>query len=153
MHQYGATIPQKDIERLAPYLARASRERTKGTEALAYVADEDLNEVLVVSVDGGKLRNRIAVGKAPHGIAVTPDGSRAYVANMGSHDVSVIDLKLNRVIAPIPTGPNAHEVAITPDGRFAYVSNHSQASVSADRKSTRLNSSHSQISYAVFCLK
>src|SRR2546430_10581494 len=27
------------------------------------------------------------------------------------------------------------------------------ALVSADRKSTRLNSSHSQISYAVFCLK
>src|SRR2546430_5423452 len=27
------------------------------------------------------------------------------------------------------------------------------AEVSADRKSTRLNSSHSQISYAVFCLK
>src|SRR5688572_31699959 len=27
------------------------------------------------------------------------------------------------------------------------------ASVRADRKSTRLNSSHSQISYAVFCLK
>src|SRR2546430_11412692 len=27
------------------------------------------------------------------------------------------------------------------------------ASVSEDRKSTRLNSSHSQISYAVFCLK
>src|SRR2546430_1050850 len=27
------------------------------------------------------------------------------------------------------------------------------AGVSADRKSTRLNSSHSQISYAVFCLK
>src|SRR2546430_3405720 len=28
-----------------------------------------------------------------------------------------------------------------------------QASITADRKSTRLNSSHSQISYAVFCLK
>src|SRR2546430_2783921 len=28
-----------------------------------------------------------------------------------------------------------------------------ECSVSADRKSTRLNSSHSQISYAVFCLK
>src|SRR5205085_10990746 len=27
------------------------------------------------------------------------------------------------------------------------------SNVSADRKSTRLNSSHSQISYAVFCLK
>src|SRR2546427_8348887 len=34
-------------------------------------------------------------------------------------------------------------------------SSHSQISyaVSLDRKSTRLNSSHSQISYAVFCLK
>src|SRR3712207_8126518 len=28
-----------------------------------------------------------------------------------------------------------------------------QAAVSADRKSTRLNSSHANISYAVFCLK
>src|SRR2546430_11864439 len=28
-----------------------------------------------------------------------------------------------------------------------------QVSVNLDRKSTRLNSSHSQISYAVFCLK
>src|SRR5688572_31786519 len=30
---------------------------------------------------------------------------------------------------------------------------HPQAVVAEDRKSTRLNSSHSQISYAVFCLK
>src|SRR2546430_7646602 len=30
---------------------------------------------------------------------------------------------------------------------------HTQSLVHADRKSTRLNSSHSQISYAVFCLK
>src|SRR2546430_11896094 len=29
----------------------------------------------------------------------------------------------------------------------------SRGAVGADRKSTRLNSSHSQISYAVFCLK
>src|SRR2546427_5717797 len=30
---------------------------------------------------------------------------------------------------------------------------HGEGSPSRDRKSTRLNSSHSQISYAVFCLK
>src|SRR5688572_31876388 len=30
---------------------------------------------------------------------------------------------------------------------------HEDAEVERDRKSTRLNSSHSQISYAVFCLK
>src|SRR2546430_13390341 len=38
------------------------------------------------------------------------------------------------------------KVAVTPQSRLAGV-------VRLDRKSTRLNSSHSQISYAVFCFK
>src|SRR2546430_9083671 len=40
--------------------------------------------------------------------------------------------------------------------RFASATNFARAAtefVAEDRKSTRLNSSHSQISYAVFCLK
>src|SRR5688572_32116605 len=41
-----------------------------------------------------------------------------------------------------------------PKGRRVSLSRGGEAeSVVADRKSTRLNSSHSQISYAVFCLK
>src|SRR5260221_8730775 len=36
------------------------------------------------------------------------------------------------------------------DGTFGRVGNHAKAQ---DRKSTRLNSSHTVISYAVFCLK
>src|SRR2546430_9046771 len=40
-------------------------------------------------------------------------------------------------------GPEMLAVAVDPRPAFVYV----------DRKSTRLNSSHSQISYAVFCLK
>src|SRR2546427_2150052 len=35
----------------------------------------------------------------------------------------------------------------------AHVQRRSNATRPSDRKSTRLNSSHSQISYAVFCLK
>src|SRR2546427_2768899 len=42
--------------------------------------------------------------------------------------------------SPHPGGPMAKEEAIEING-------------TVDRKSTRLNSSHSQISYAVFCLK
>src|SRR5688572_31063060 len=45
------------------------------------------------------------------------------------------------------TGGTGEDYAIT--GRNAVV----LESLEADRKSTRLNSSHSQISYAVFCLK
>src|SRR2546430_8507028 len=36
---------------------------------------------------------------------------------------------------------------------FQYGLKHPDQTVTLDRKSTRLNSSHSQISYAVFCLK
>src|SRR3989338_115931 len=42
MHQYGAAIPQKDIERLASYLAGAAG--GKRQKANAYAADEDLNQ-------------------------------------------------------------------------------------------------------------
>src|SRR5688572_31920922 len=38
-------------------------------------------------------------------------------------------------------------------GPEAMVVNPQKLNVNSDRKSTRLNSSHSQISYAVFCLK
>src|SRR2546430_9323154 len=38
-----------------------------------------------------------------------------------------------------------------PNGNFVATGN--EVAVRIDRKSTRLNSSHSQISYAVFCLK
>src|SRR5688572_33212697 len=38
-------------------------------------------------------------------------------------------------------------------GDAAAVQRNADGTAEADRKSTRLNSSHSQISYAVFCLK
>src|SRR2546427_4803616 len=43
--------------------------------------------------------------------------------------------------------------ALAARGVHAHVQRTLEAEAEADRKSTRLNSSHSQISYAVFCLK
>src|SRR2546428_7499351 len=55
---------------------------------------------------------------------------------------------LFRSIATFETRPrSAQDVAAWFDGR------HPAVVVEQDRKSTRLNSSHDQISYAVFCLK
>src|SRR2546427_3357215 len=39
------------------------------------------------------------------------------------------------------------------DLRWVHADGHNAHTARRDRKSTRLNSSHSQISYAVFCLK
>src|SRR2546430_13151971 len=47
---------------------------------------------------------------------------------------------------PVDTAPNAER-------QPAVADRHGELHQGADRKSTRLNSSHSQISYAVFCLK
>src|SRR2546427_2223481 len=56
----------------------------------------------------------------------------------------------------VRAGPDDGPVSSAHRGRRARGARHARARVSAaggDRKSTRLNSSHSQISYAVFCLK
>src|SRR3989475_3388489 len=69
--------------------------------------------------------------------------------------VAVNDITDTRTLAHLLKYDSVH-------GRFpgtveakgdALVVNGRDIKVSADRKSTRLNSSHSQISYAVFCLK
>src|SRR5436190_4024398 len=45
-------------------------------------------------------------------------------------------------------GRNVTSVSFSPDGKIL-----ASGGVESDRKSTRLNSSHTVISYAVFCLK
>src|SRR3712207_7205287 len=56
-------------------------------------------------------------------------------------------------------GTESHDISFSKDGTRAYSAALSQGVVidttnpGRDRKSTRLNSSHANISYAVFCLK
>src|SRR5206468_10371601 len=52
-------------------------------------------------------------------------------------------VKLTRLLRHRMPGPDCRRQAAAPQARV----------VRGDRKSTRLNSSHDQISYAVFCLK
>src|SRR5689334_24534649 len=65
--------------------------------------------------------------------------------------VAALDEGLIPVIAPLAAGPlnvNADEMAAA-----LAVGLEAERILFVDRKSTRLNSSHSSISYAVFCLK
>src|SRR2546429_3155956 len=50
-------------------------------------------------------------------------------------------------------GPSARSLRVTSTRPRTAVTDLSKAAFSSDRKSTRLNSSHGYISYAVFCLK
>src|SRR2546430_4270519 len=65
-------------------------------------------------------------------------------------DVVVFDTATGQARRRIPSaGAAVRRLAFRPDGAMLAV----VRAAGTDRKSTRLNSSHSQISYAVFCLK
>src|SRR3712207_8519071 len=60
--------------------------------------------------------------------------------------------------APPPSGAEPSrstplDVPLLPGHRFEEASERDDGAIPVDRKSTRLNSSHANISYAVFCLK
>src|SRR2546427_279267 len=72
-----------------------------------------------------------------------PEECEAFAAQLRARDMDLIFL-----LAPTSTTERMQQVARVASGYVYYVS-----LKGVDRKSTRLNSSHSQISYAVFCLK
>src|SRR5687767_13759611 len=64
----------------------------------------------------------ISVGKAPHDIAVSPDGSFAYIADPGVGAVIRLDTASSQETAtiPIPEAP-PQMVTFAPDGSRAYI--------------------------------
>src|SRR2546430_13532178 len=70
------------------------------------------------------------------------DTATTEIYTLSLHDALPIS------VSSLTISPRSMVVSIGTPRRFAV-----QLGDSIDRKSTRLNSSHSQISYAVFCLK
>src|SRR3712207_7676992 len=69
-----------------------------------------------------------------------------YTTLFRSHELEAVLMRIGPVAADLPVelGPEAEDLELQPRVR---------RDVPGDRKSTRLNSSHANISYAVFCLK
>src|SRR5690606_40907016 len=62
---------------------------------------------------------------------------------------SNLRLRVHRALSWLDRAEQAEDL----DGRFIFLWIAFNAAYATDRKSTRLNSSHVKISYAVFCLK
>src|SRR3712207_6447190 len=81
-----------------------------------------------------------------------PVGSAEFVEGPNGLTITVNLQPGQQAVTPGEHGIHIHQVgSITPD--FEAAGEHFNPTNAQDRKSTRLNSSHANISYAVFCLK
>jgi len=82
---------------------------------LAYVTVGGANEVQVFRTDDFSKVATIPVGKLPHGIWPSGDGTRVYVGLENEDGLAAIDTSKNAVIATIPIGQAAQAVDYVPD--------------------------------------
>ncbi len=78
--------------------------------AFAYVTVGGLNEIQVFRTDDFSKVATISVGKLPHGIWPSGDGTRVYVGLENEDALVAIDTATNKVIATVPIGQAAQAV-------------------------------------------
>ncbi|HUM95692.1 MAG TPA: PASTA domain-containing protein [Candidatus Competibacter sp.] len=91
--------------------------------------DQCVGSLSIFDIDLKRQVGSVAVGWAPEGVAVHPDGNLVYVANSGDRTISIMETVFNRVIgvikldefggAPQPLVPRG--VAVSADGNRLYV--------------------------------
>jgi YVTN family beta-propeller protein len=64
---------------------------------------------------------QIAVGSAPEGIDLSPDGRQLWVAHLGDGGLSIIDVATDKVKRVIKAGKTPIRVKFSPDGRRVLV--------------------------------
>lgn len=84
-----------------------------------YVADQGVlggraagDKVYKIDIKSRSVIETIAVGEAPHGVALNDDGSRAYVTNLKGNSVSVVDTTTAAQVTLISVGTEPNGVSV-----------------------------------------
>ena len=117
----------------SPAQAARARRSTTGSVPIpawtAYIANLDDNTVTPINTATNTAGTPIPVGRAPVGIAITPNGDTAYVTNLNDGTVTPINTATNTAGTPIPVGILPFGIAITPNGATAYVAHEGNGTV------------------------
>jgi YVTN family beta-propeller protein len=81
----------------------------------AYVTVGGLNEVKVFRTSDDALVATIPVGRLPHGVWPSGDGSRVYVGLENDDRMAVIDTATNRLLTTVPIGQAPQAIAFVPN--------------------------------------
>src|SRR5689334_24110352 len=135
-----------------PHRRRAARRETRAPQHAHLAGGGDVARILIVE-DNRNLAHglRTNLEFEGHTADVAEDGASGLArARERAHDLILLDLML-----PGPDGFRVLETirAEGVDTPVLVLTARGDEADKVDRKSTRLNSSHSSISYAVFCLK
>ena len=87
----------------------------KANTIFAYVTIGGLNEVKVFRTDDFSQVATIPVGKLPHGVWPSGDGSRIYVGLENADGMAAIDTATNKLIATSPVGQAPQAIAYVPN--------------------------------------
>jgi YVTN family beta-propeller protein len=93
----------------------------------AYVTIGGLNEIKVFRTDNFEQVATIPVGKLPHGIWPSGDGTRVYVGLENEDKLAVVDTLKNEVIATSPIGQAPQALIYVPDAIPAVSGNPNSA--------------------------
>lgn len=76
------------------------------------VVNRGENTLAFVDTMTAKVMDRVATGKEPHEVAVSPDGRLAFVTNMGDNTISVVDVTVRKELrrASIDPGIKPHGI-------------------------------------------
>jgi YVTN family beta-propeller protein len=121
----------------------------KPVPELVYVSAEQSGEIVVVDPARAAVVTRIAVGKRPRGMRLSPDGKLLYVALSGSprggpnvdesklpppdraaDGIGVVDLEKHKLVRTIAGGQDPEAFDVSRDGKWLYVSNEETAELS-----------------------
>ena len=73
-----------------------------------------ISTLYVIDTTTNTVTARVKVGIRPHGVAISPDGTKVYVTNIDSGTVSVVDTVTNTVKDTINVGKAPYGVSVTP---------------------------------------
>jgi len=104
----------------ASLTARAEPPRMANDVTL-WITLGDIDEIVEADPYTFKEIRHIKTDPHPHGLAISPDGSKLYLASDKTGDLQVFDARRGVAEARIHVGNDPNQITLTKDGRFAYV--------------------------------
>ena len=88
-----------------------------------YVTCNKANEIVEVDRDGWTVTRRLATGRGPYNLAVTPDGRLLLATLKPAASFEVLDLATGKSLGQFKNSTTvANGIAVSPDSRYAFVS-------------------------------